>query len=216
MKLESHTLNIPLLPATFITQTKYAVSGLHPSILSPDRGGEIEDAALETSKQGAQYPMVSGKDLFGTDIIVPISIKLENETMFFPEAVVNISRERNIVATPVLNGKGTVKEMLTDGDLSVSISLAIVSTSEDGDYDGHSTRYYDTYPYKGVERLRKMLDEPKRIDIVSDFLKLFDLDGGDFGIIVKSYTVNQETHLNRQVFEIQALSDYDYNLLIEE
>ena len=160
--------------------------------------------------------MVSGTDLFGKDFIVPISIKLDNETMFFPEAVVNISRERNIVATPVLNGKGTVKEMITNGDLNLSISLAIVSTSEDGDYDGHSTKYYDTYPYKGVERLRKMLDEPKRLDIVSDFLKLFDLDGGDFGIVVKSYSVNQETATNRQVFEITAVSDYDYNLLIEQ
>lgn len=216
MNTEPLILNIPLLPATFTAQAKYAVSGLHPTILSPDRKGKIEEAALETVQNGAQYPMVSGTDLFGTDIIVPISIKLDNETMFFPEAVVNISRERNIVATPVLNGKGTVKEMITNGDLELSISLAIVSTSEDGDYDGHSQRYYDTYPYKGVERLRKMLDEPRRLDIVSDFLKLFDLDGGDFGIVVKSYSVNQETATNRQVFEISAVSDYDYNLLIEQ
>lgn len=214
MNTEPLTLNIPLLPATLAAQAKYAVSGLHPTGLSPDRSGNLAEVAL--AEQGAQYPMVSGTDLFGTDIIVPISIRLDGETMFFPEAVVNISRERNIVATPVLNGKGTVKEMITSGDLNLSISLAIVSTSEDGDYDGHSTRYYDTYPYKGVERLRKMLDEPKRLDIVSDFLKLFDLDGGDFGIVVKSYSVNQETATNRQVFEITAVSDYDYNLLIEQ
>lgn len=214
MNTEPIILNIPLLPATFTAQAKYVVSGLHPTGLSPDRSGKLEEVAL--AGQGAQYPMVSGTDLFGKDFIVPISIKLDSETMFFPEAVVNISRERNIVATPVLNGKGTVKEMITNGDLSLSISLAIVSTSEDGDYDGHSTKYYDTYPYKGVERLRKMLDEPKRLDIVSDFLKLFDLDGGDFGIVVKSYSVNQETATNRQVFEITAVSDYDYNLLIEQ
>lgn len=216
MNTEPLTLNIPLLPATLAAQAKYAVSGIRPSALSRNQDGKLEDALLESAGQGAQYPMVSGTDLFGKDFIVPISIKLDSETMFFPEAVVNISRERNIVATPVLNGKGTVKEMITNGDLNLSISLAIVSTSEDGDYDGHSTRYYDTYPYKGVERLRKMLDEPKRLDIVSDFLRLFDLDGGDFGIVVKSYSVNQETATNRQVFEITAVSDYDYNLLIEQ
>ena len=77
-------------------------------------------------------------------------------------------------------------------------------------------RIYDTYPYKGVERLRKLLDTPDRLDIVSDFLTLFDLDGGDFGIVVESYSVKQDTHLNRQIFEIQAVSDYDYNLLIEQ
>ena len=47
-------------------------------------------------------------------------------------------------------------------------------------------------------------------------IQLFDLDGGDFGIVVKSYIVHQDTHLNRQVFEIQAVSDYDYELLIGE
>lgn len=216
MNTEPIILNIPLLPATVASRAKYAVSGLHPSILSNNRDGSSEDSALETSEQGAAYPMVSGKDLFGRDIVIPITIRGNEDTMYFPEAVVNISRERNIVATPVLNGKGTVKEMISDGDLKVSISLAIVSTSDDGDYDGHSTKYYDTYPYKGVERLRKLLDEPNRLDIVSEFLKMFDLDGGDFGIVVMSYSVNQETSTNRQIFEISAVSDYDYNLLIEQ
>ena len=76
--------------------------------------------------------------------------------------------------------------------------------------------YSDVYPDKGVEKLRKLLDEPNRLEVVSDFLKLFDLDGGEFGIVVKSYSVNQETHTNRQVFSITAVSDYDYNLFIEE
>jgi len=119
------------------------------------------------------------------------------------------------VATPVLNGKGTVKEMITDGDLDLTITLAVVSGSAEGDFDNSITESYDTYPYNGVERLRKLLDEPERLDVVSDFLNLFDLDGGELGIVVKSYSVHQNTHLNRQVFEIQALSDYDYNLLIE-
>jgi hypothetical protein len=161
----------------------------------------------------SSYPLVS--DLYGRNIIVPLTLKGKADTMYFPEAVVNISRERNIVATPVLNGKGTVKEMITEGDLSLSISLAVVSTSDDGGYDGNSTSFADVYPGKGVERLRKLLDEPNRLDIVSGFLTLFDLDGGDFGIVVKSYSLNQQTHTNRQVFEIQALSDYDYDLLIE-
>lgn len=191
--------NLALVPVTFVTAAKYNASGLRKR---PD--------------DATPYPLVSGKDMYGKDLVVPLSMRGKEESFYFKEAVVNVSRERTIVATPVLNGKGTVKEMITEGDLSLSISVAVTSTSEDGDYDGYATGIYDTYPYRGVERLRKLLDTPERIDIVSDFLKLFDLDGGDFGIIVQSYTVNQDTHLNRQVFEIQALSDYDYNLLIEE
>ncbi len=187
-----------MIVASLATSRKYLDSDLK----GPDAGG-------------MPYPLVSGKDLFGRDLIVPLTLKGSRDTLRFPEAVVNVSRSRNIVATPVLNGRGTVKEMITDGDLDLTITLAVVSGSAEGDFDGTSTESYDVYPYNGVERLRKLLDEPERLDVVSDFLKLFDLDGGELGIVVKSYTVHQDTHLNRQVFEIQALSDYDYNLLIE-
>lgn len=190
--------NDTIIIASAATAVKYLTSGLK----SPDA-------------EGTPYPMVSGEDLFGRNLLVPLTLKGSRDTLRFQEAVVNVSRSRNIVATPVLNGKGTVKEMITDGDLDLTITLAVVSSSKDGDFAGTSTESYDVYPYNGVERLRKLLDEPERLDVVSDFLKLFDLDGGELGIVVKSYTVHQDTHLNRQVFEIQALSDYDYNLLIE-
>lgn len=205
-----------MIIATVATAGKYLASGLRGSVLAEDLAGDTANADLRGAMDdGTPYPMVSGKDLFGRDLIVPLTLKGSRDTLRFQEAVVNVSRSRNIVATPVLNGRGTVKEMITDGDLDLTITLAVVSGSKDGDFDGTSTESYDVYPYNGVGRLRKLLDEPERLDVVSDFLKLFDLDGGELGIVVKSYTVHQDTHLNRQVFEIQALSDYDYNLLIE-
>ena len=205
-----------MIIATVATAGKYLASGLRGSVLAEDLAGDTANADLRGAMdEGTPYPLVSGEDLFGRDLIVPLTLKGSRDTLRFQEAVVNVSRSRNIVATPVLNGRGTVKEMITDGDLDLTITLAVVSGSKDGDFDGTSTESYDVYPYNGVERLRKLLDEPERLDVVSDFLKLFDLDGGELGIVVKSYTVHQDTHLNRQVFEIQALSDYDYNLLIE-
>ena len=205
-----------MIIATVATAGKYLASGLRGSVLAEDLAGDTANADLRGAMdEGTPYPMVSGEDLFGRDLIVPLTLKGSRDTLHFQEAVVNVTRSRNIVATPVLNGRGTVKEMVTSGDLDLAITLAVVSGSKDGDFDGTSTKSYDVYPYNGVKRLRKLLDEPERLDVVSDFLKLFDLDGGELGIVVKSYTAHQDTHLNRQVFEIQALSDYDYNLLIE-
>lgn len=206
-----------LLPQTILTAGKYRVSGLRLVRLPKDAIGKTEDSSIEYVQNGeSPYPLVSGEDLYGRNLIVPITIKGKNDNITLPEAVVNISKSRNIVATPVLNGKGTVKEMITEGDLELSISVAVVSSTDDGEYDEEMTAHQDVYPYKGVERLRKLLDEEGRLDIVSDFLQLFDLDGGDLGIVVKSYRVEQQTYANRQVFEIEAISDYDYNLLIEE
>ena len=205
-----------IILATGATAVKYLASGLKVSVLSKDWADDVANADLRSAADdGTPYPMVSGTDLYGRDLIVPLTLKGSHDTMRFPEAVVKVNRSRNIVATPVLNGKGTVKEMITGSDLDLAITLAVVSGSAEGDFDNSITESYDTYPYNGVERLRKLLDEPERLDVVSDFLKLFDLDGGELGIVVKGYSVHQDTHLNRQVFEIQALSDYDYNLLIE-
>lgn len=205
-----------LLAASITTAAKYGASGLKVSVLPAEQHGKLDDAALKIADHGGEYPMVIGSDSFDNRYVVPVYMKAGNEVFYFPEAVVKVNRKRNIVATPVLNGRGTVKEMITEGDLELSLSVAVVSTSTDGDYDGTATRMYDVYPYLGVERMRKLLDTPGRIDIVSDFLRAFDLDGGDFGIVVQSYSVNQDTHQNRQVFEIQALSDYDYKLIIEK
>lgn len=203
-----------LLAASTANQVKYLPANIVFSVPATNKNGDLDNAELNDASEGMPYPLVGG-DIYGKDLLVPIWLKSENDTMYFPEVVVSITKNRNIVATPVLNGKGTVKEMITDGDLEVSLSLAIVSTTTDGDYDGEATQCYDVYPYVGMERLRKMLDEPCRLEITSDFLRLFDLDGGELGIVVKSFTVAQTTHLNRQVVEIQAVSDYDYNLLIE-
>ena len=149
MATEPIILNFQLASAS---HAKYVMSGLHPTTLSPNQKGRIEDAPLQSLGAGTPYPLVSDTDLYGRDFIVPLTIKWKEVEMHFPEAVVN----------------------------------------------------------------RKLLDTPDRLDIVSDFLTLFDLDGGDFGIVVESYSVKQDTHLNRQIFEIQAVSDYDYNLLIEQ
>lgn len=187
--------NLTLIPATLATHFKYDVLDFGDSTLSNP------------------YPLVPKQG-----VLKSLTLKSESDQMTFYEAVVSISRDNNIVATPVLGGKGTVKEMITPGDLQLDISLAIVSTTADGDYrtDEGTSSQTDVYPYKGVERLRKMLDEECRLYIVSDFLQRFDLDGGDFGIVITSYSLAEETHTNRQVVNIKATSDYDYNLIIKE
>lgn len=191
--------NLPLAPATAATAVKYSASAL-----APDTGG-------------TPYPLVGGTDLFGRSVCVPVTIRdASGETYHFQEAIVSVSLDKNIVATQVLGGRGTVKEMVSVGDLSVSLTLAVVSTSPDGDYDGTRTETFDCYPYKGVERVRRLLESDERLDIVSDYLAQFGLCGDECGIVVRSYSAEQTTHLNRQVFTVQAVGDYDYDLFIKE
>lgn len=185
--------NLPLLPATLAQGAKYGASKFTTDGTSP-------------------YPIA-----IDGSVCIPLTLKSGGKEMRFAEAVVSIGKERNMVTTPVVDGRGTVKETISWGDVSVNITLAVVSTTEDGDYDGQLTTQYDVYPIVGVKRLRELLDEDERIYITSEFLSAFDLDNDtDYGIVVKSYSMEQQTHANRQVVTINAVSDYDYELLIQE
>ena len=104
-----------MIIATVATAGKYLASGLRGSVLAEDLAGDTANADLRGAMdEGTPYPMVSGADLVGRDLIVPLTLKGSRDTLRFQEAVVNVTRSRNIVATPVLNGRGTVKEMITD------------------------------------------------------------------------------------------------------
>lgn len=200
--------------ASVLTQAKHLPSPLAPEKLRPNQVGDTASALLD-GVASQPFPLVSGADAFGQAFVVPLYLRSASATMYFPEAVVSVTRQRNIVATPVLQGRGTVKELVTEGDLELSMTLALVSNTSDGDYIASASESFDVYPYKALERLRRLLDEQERLDVVSPFLQCFDLDGGELGVVVTSYTVEQQTHSSRQVVQVQALSDYDYNLIID-
>jgi hypothetical protein len=157
-------------------------------------------------------PVVYPSGYMGKFVTIPIVLRSQKtgKELSIPEALVTLTRKKKIVSTQVVGGNGTVKEFISDDDMDVTIVLGIVATDEDGNI-------IDEYPEAGIRDLREILDERNSIDITSDFLKLFDIDGGsDCRIVVTDYSMTQETHSNRQVVNITALSDYDYTIYSEE
>jgi hypothetical protein len=148
-------------------------------------------------------------DILGKNMIVPLLLKVDGESMEIPEAVVSVTKKKTIVSTSVVGGTGTVKEFICDDDMDISITLGIASV------DALNT-ILDEYPAENMQKLMKILDSKKEIEVWSPFLELFDLDGGYFKMVVTEYTVGQSTHTNRQVVNINAVSDYDYTIFSEE
>ncbi|MDR1371823.1 MAG: DUF6046 domain-containing protein [Dysgonamonadaceae bacterium] len=167
-----------------------------------------QPAGDEFRADGVRLPLVGTMN--GKKVIVPLVIKSESgEQINFDEAVVSVQKNREIICTQLVGGRGTVKEYVSDGDMDLTITAAVVAVDEDG-------YMIDDYPYEALKEIVTVLDSPERLYIVSDFLKVFDLDGGDYGIVIESYTVRQETHTNRQVLTINAVSDYDYTIYSED
>ncbi|MCM1219599.1 MAG: DUF6046 domain-containing protein [Lachnospiraceae bacterium] len=111
------------------------------------------------------------------------------------DAVAAVSRERRIVSTALAGRDGTVKEYINEGDWAVNLVVGVQST-EGG-------RITDDYPTEGLRELRKLLEVKDRIEVASEFLKIFDITH----IVVKSVAVTQTTEQNYQAVSISAVSD---------
>ncbi len=150
------------------------------------------------------------RDFFGKNIVCPLIFKgrTARENLIIPEAIVNVIKKKRIVKTEVVGGSGTVKEFIGDDDLDITITVGIVATDE-ADY------ILDEYPGEAIRKVQEFLDQ-KTIDVWSPFLELFNIDGGEFKLVVESYEVQQTTYSNRQVITINAISDVDYTIFMEE
>lgn len=95
---------------------------------------------------------------------------------------------------------GTVKEYINDGDYNLNIVVGIAAVR-----DGVIV---DEYPADGLRELRTFLDEKAALSVQSDFLDVFDINR----LVIKSFSVTQDTASNYQSVSLSAVSDEEYNV----
>lgn len=156
--------------------------------------GRGEDMTTKT----AGTPVTDRSWWEGRWVLCPLTLKLTGgEAMEIGLAVASVSRERRIVSTALTGRDGTVKEYINEGDWSVSLTLELMG--EDGE---------DEWPGDKLTELRKILEAKERIEVASEFLKVFDITH----VVVKSWSVMQETEWNAQTVTVSAVSDEDYEI----
>jgi hypothetical protein len=166
------------------------------------------DGLWSQETEHVSVPMVIPSD--GKYYMIPLILRADDgEFVSIEETVVSLTKRKNIVKTQVVGGNGTVKELISDDDIDLNIITGIVAVDEAG-------YLLDEYPKEGVEKMRKLLDRRESLYATSDFLRLFEIDGGSMKIVVEEYSISQTTHTNRQVVNIKAVSDWDYTIFYEE
>ncbi|MEY8687337.1 DUF6046 domain-containing protein [Bacteroides sp. AN502(2024)] len=116
-----------------------------------------------------------------------------------PSAARKTSSPRSMVGMD-----GTVKEYINEGDYQINIVVGVVAVRA-------SHRWTNT-PEDGLRELRAFFDEKAAIDVHSVFLEIFDIGS----IVIKSFSVSQDTASNYQSASISAMSDGDYNVYSTE
>lgn len=142
----------------------------------------------------------SGDYWLGRYVLTDLQINVPGEGILtINDIVINVALQKEIVKTALVGRKGTIKEYITDGDYQLSMTVGIVSV------DGNN-EIIDQYPEKAVSQLREIMERPEALEVSSAFLDMFGISH----IVVTGFSVKQQTHSNRQVIEISALSDDDY------
>ena len=130
--------------------------------------------------------------------------KQDGRTLVINDAVCAISRAKNIVTTQMVGMDGTVKEYINDGDYQINIVVGVVAV--------RNGVIVDEYPEDGLRELSAFFDEKAAIDVHSVFLEIFGIDS----LVIKSFSVSQDTASNYQSVSISAVSDSDYNVYSTE
>lgn len=128
-------------------------------------------------------------------------------TFLFNECLISLNMEKNIVTTALQGRNGTIKEYVSDGDYNISIDAG-VSTYQIDEQGEHTI----DYPIDVLKELKEILSLPETLEMQSDFLDIFGIKSG----VVKSFSLQQETHSNRQSINIQMLSDEPYEIRLKE
>lgn len=144
------------------------------------------------------------KEIQGKEWLTSLRIEAQGKAFEFAECVISINQEKNIVTTALQGRNGTIKEYVSDGDYHITIDAGISNYKEENaDID---------YPLEAVKALKEVLELPQELAVQSDFLDAFKIET----IVIKSFSLNQETHSNRQSINIQALSDKPYEIKLKE
>lgn len=148
------------------------------------------------------------KELEGKNWLTSLAISSQNKQIILQECIISVSQEKQIVSTALQGRNGTIKEYISDGDYQISI-MAAVSYSPLSEQNPTAE---PLYPIEPMAELIELLKHPESLEVQSDFLQLFEI----FSVVVTGYSLEQETHSNRQSIQIQMLSDLPYEIQLKD
>lgn len=154
---------------------------------------------------GDKNPSLSElKELEGKNWLTSLAISFGAKKVVLEECILSLNQEKNIVTTALQGGNGTIKEYISDGDYQISAMAAVSSFGE----EENSLEY----PQDKLKILNELLALPETLEVQSDFLEIFGIKS----VVVTGFSLEQETHANRQSINIQMLSDEPYEIKLKE
>ena len=128
------------------------------------------------------------------------------DQLIIPSAIIEVTQSKNIIATAIQGRNGTVKQFVSDGDFSITISGVIIGKNE----GNKVVDIGNVYPDDDVKRLITICKVPDVLTITSTFLNdVFSI----FQVVITDYNIPQKlASRDTQPFQISMLSDTPIDL----
>lgn len=183
-RLDNVNIVNALPPVTIVPSTPQQPGNDYNISKSSNRDKELYKSTLGT-------PVYTNLQFTGKSYTAQNGEQKSFKTLVFDAVLMTVNQSKNIVTTAIQGRDGTVKEYIGMGDYSLTINGIITGAN------GH-------YPADEVRDLKRLLDAPIAIEVVSWYLQNLDIAN----IVIKDYTIEQvEGGYSYQRFSINALSD---------
>lgn len=159
------------------------------------------------SNSSEDFPEQQAEDWLGEPTLTSLALKLKETTITLVECVMTVTQEKNIVATALQGRNGTIKEYISDGDYQIEVAASVQLPTEAGGFAPP-----DQYPISELRNILEMFRKAESIEVQNDFLQLFGVESA----VIQSYSFEQQTHSNRQMFQATLLSDSAYEIKLKE
>jgi hypothetical protein len=182
-----------------------------PGGFIPTRPGRASEKYELTPEASPREEYVKGTRLYAKDALgrwyfMPVtlkhpSIQTASNTFELDYAVMSVTGKKNIIETPLIGRKGSVKELISMGDYKISIAAFL--QGEDGQY-----------PEEKITRLREIININETIELISAFTDLL-LDSEDKVVITDFSFPPTPGVEDGQAVKLELVTDKVFELTIE-
>lgn len=184
-----------------------------PFIINPL--GTIFSNPIEFPEQTSESNIPDKTSYLGTPVFSNLEIPAGNYTTLdgrkvnfdgirIDSVLFVVSQQKNIITTPIQGLDGTIKEYISAGDFAISCSGLIIGESTESNRTFTVDQNGNNYPETDVRRLIEITKTPISIEIISNFLEMFEIRN----VVIESFSLGQiPGQKNGQPFELRMISD---------
>lgn len=185
----------------------------YPGAVFPNRPASAYtgDVVEVPTSPAPQQELVKGTRLYKQDALgrwyfMPVfirhkDIRGDEHTLELENAVISITGTKNIVRTPLVGRRGSVKELISIGDYKISIAAFIKSS------DG-------SYPEAQITRMKELYNIDESVELVSALTDLL-LDEGDRVVITDIQYPPTPGVEDGQAVTLECETDSPFELIIQ-